>query len=310
MKGGTQFSFLGLANVKGEGSTSVTRGNKRKSTRTLQLPPRSAALRYLERKKLPIIIDDFHYLKRPLQGQIIRALKPLIFEGLPVICIAIPHQRYDAIKVEKEMTGRIELIEVPAWEPQELIEIPNVGFPLLGILAHPDISNQMAANAFGSPHLMQEFSRALAQAHNIESTIVHQYAIGSFDPDLYRKVAQSTGKVIFDKLARGPRQRTDRLQRKLVTGGTADIYKVVLLALAHLRPGISTIDYESLRGSIKAILNESLPQVNEVTRVLERLSEIAATDESSSPVITWDKDERNLHLIDPFFAFYLKWGMQ
>ncbi|CAA9587638.1 MAG: hypothetical protein AVDCRST_MAG86-3866, partial [uncultured Truepera sp.] len=33
-----------------------------------------------------------------------------------------------------------------------------------------------------------------------------------------------------------------------------------------------------------------------------------ATDQSSTPVIDFDEDEKRFHITDPFFAFYLRWG--
>jgi hypothetical protein len=38
------------------------------------------------------------------------------------------------------------------------------------------------------------------------------------------------------------------------------------------------------------------------------MSKISTSDESSTPVIDWEKDDRLLHITDPFFAYYLKWG--
>jgi len=38
------------------------------------------------------------------------------------------------------------------------------------------------------------------------------------------------------------------------------------------------------------------------------MAKISANDESSTPVLDWDKEERILHVTDPFFAFYLRWG--
>lgn len=83
--------------------------------------------------RIPLIIDDFHYLNRDFQGSIVRAIKPLVFEGLPIVFIAIPHRRYDAIKVEREMTSRIEPIQIPAWEIDELSKIAEEGYPLLNV---------------------------------------------------------------------------------------------------------------------------------------------------------------------------------
>ena len=278
-------------------------------TRRLSISPRSAAISQLRSFRLPLIIDDFHYLDRNFQGNIIRAPKPLIFDGLPVVVIAIPHRRYDAIKVEREMTGRLEAIDVPTWEPEELLEIAIEGFPLLNIEVSPENRQRLADEAYGSPHLMQEFCKALAVNEGISETAPSKRIITSLDDDLFINVAEGTGKVVFDKLAKGPRQRADRIQRPLKSGKTADIYKVTLLALAKLKPGLETIEYEQLRSAIKDVLADRFPSAQEVTRVLEKMTEIATADEASTPVLDWEREEQKLHITDPFFAFYLKWGM-
>lgn len=88
------------------------------------------------------------------------------------------------------------------------------------------------------------------------------------------------------------------------------IYRVVLLALSHLSPGLQTVEYEQLRTAIREILAEQIPQAGEVTRVLEKMAEIASSDESSTPVLDWEKEDQKLHITDPFFAFFLKWGVK
>lgn len=88
-----------------------------------------------------------------------------------------------------------------------------------------------------------------------------------------------------------------------------DIYKVVLLALARISPGLQTVEYEQLRAAIRDILADQIPAAHEVTRVLEKMAEIASSDEASTPVLDWEKDEQKLHITDPFFAFFLKWGI-
>ena len=54
---------------------------------------------------------------------------------------------------------------------------------------------------------------------------------------------------MFEKLARGPRQRSDRLPRELKDGRTVDIYGLVLHGLAHIRPDLVSIEYEELRAA-------------------------------------------------------------
>lgn len=298
-----------LMEGKGEVSTGIGKkqSDSKKSKRSLS--PRAAAILALRAHEIPLIIDDFHYLDRQFQGDVVRALKPLVFEGIPVIAIAIPHRRYDAIKVEREMTGRLLSIEVPPWSSDELIEIANRGFPLLNINVSDHIKKRLAQESYGSPHLMQEFCRALCRNNEVEESLTNEIQISSLDENIFHDVADGTGKIIYDRLAKGPRQRKDRMQRKLAKGGEVDIYKVVLFALAEMRPGMDKIEYEKLRSAIRLVLSDNIPQAHEVSRVLDKMSEIASSDEASTPVIDWEKEEQILHITDPFFAFYLKWGV-
>ncbi len=298
-----------ITKIKGILGSTFKRSREEVSQRRLTLTSRVAAITQMRKTRRPLIIDDFHYMDRVFQGNIIRALKPLIFEGIPIILIAIPHRRYDAVKVEREITGRLEPIRVPSWEAKELVQIPNLGFPLLNVEIKEEICYRLVKEAYGSPHLMQEFCREISQSNNIIKYTTQKKEIINVPDEIFLKVAEQTGKVIYDKLAKGPRQRSDRMQRKLRNGKTADIYKVILLALSHLHPGLDTINYETLRSSIRDVLSDNIPQAHEVTRVLEQMSLIASSDEASTPVLDWEKDEQRLHITDPFFAFYLKWGV-
>jgi hypothetical protein len=308
-KGTVGANFL-IAKGSGEigGELGTTRGSG--STQGRNISSRVIALRGLREAKIPLIIDDFHYLPREMQGDIVRALKPIIFDGLPVVIIAIPHRRYDAVKVEKEMTGRIAPIDIKTWAEAELTFIPRVGFKLLGLVAPESVCRTFAEQAIGSPHLMQEFCRGicrvigLQQAGNMSALDATESQLES----VFRDTAETIGRPIFEKLARGPRQRSDRVQRQLKAGETVDIYELVLHGLSQLRPGLVSIEYEELRGAIKEVSASAIPQLHEVARVLKHMATIAATDQSSTPVIEFEEEEKKLHVTDPFFAFYLRWG--
>jgi hypothetical protein len=299
-----------IAKAEGQLGGSIGTNRNRSSVRVRQVSSRARAIAGLREAVTPVVIDDFHYLPRDLQGNVVRALKPLIFDGLPVVIIAIPHRRYDAVKVEREMTGRILSVVIPAWSPDELKFIPEAGFPLLDSYISPEISRGLADESLGSPHLMQEFCRAVCKAHGITNSFEGKCA----DIDnlrlkaIFEETAESIGRPIFEKLSRGPRQRTDRIQRQLKTGVEVDRYGLVLHALAYLRPALVTLEYEGLRSAIRDVSAQEIPQLHEVSRVLKHMSDIAATDESSTAVIDFDEDEKVLHVTDPFFAFYLRWG--
>lgn len=299
--------------AKGSGEVSAgigrTRSSGRKSGQTLS--SRVVALRGLARSNIPLIVDDFHYIPREMQGNIIRALKPLIFDGLPVVIIAIPHRRYDAIKVEREMTGRISSVEIQPWSEDELQFIPHTGFNLLRCAVPAKLSGRLAAESIGSPHLMQDFCRGLCGLLGFREEIVVINELVVTDDKLqsvFQNVAETIGRPMFEKLARGPRQRSDRLPRQLKDGRTVDIYGLVLHGLAHIRPALVSIEYEELRAAVREISNGQIPQLQEIARVLKHMSTIAATDQSSTPVLDFEEQDKKLHVTDPFFAFYLRWG--
>ena len=173
----------------------------------------------------------------------------------------------------------------------------------------PDsILSKMAREAFGSPHLMQEFCKTLCRKYNIIKKTMLRTTISINDNELekiYTEIAQNTGRPTFDRLARGARPRSDRKERLLKDGAKTDIYGVVMMALKCLRPGMSRISYEELRSTIKEHLQESPPQRHEVTRVLDIITQISYNDSASTPVIEWNKEDSEIHITDPFFAFYL-----
>jgi hypothetical protein len=297
--------------AKGEAKVSAILGGSREKSKSAlrEVTSRITAIAGLRDAKLPVVIDDFHYLPRDLQGSLVRALKAPIFDGLPVILIAIPHRRYDSLKVEKEMTGRLHPVEIPLWKPDELAFIPKTGFPLLKSNVLENAIQSFVDESIGSPHLMQDFCRALCRKFGVKTDEDGQ-TIQPSQGDLrevFAEVADTIGRPIFEKLARGPRQRADRIVRKLNNGTEVDIYGMVLHALAHIRPSLVTLEYEQLRAALRDIAKDP-PQLHEVARVLKHMATIAASDESSTPVIDFEEEEKVLHITDPFFAFYLRWG--
>jgi hypothetical protein len=289
-------------------SGSLTGSATKTATKSRTANKKVIAIQALRQNKHVLIIDDFHYIERSLQQSIVRALKGLIFDGLNVICIAIPHRKYDAIMVEREMNGRVAQVSIPQWEKYELIEIAKAGENPLNIKYENVILESLANEALGSPHLMQEFLIAVLKRNKIENTQSKTIKVSTMDKGIFEKIANDTGNEVFKKLAYGPRQRSDRKERILKNGKTVDIYKLVILTLIELKPGLIKINYiPDIRNAMKKIIDE-LPQINEVSRIFEKMKEIALTDNSSVPVLEWNKTERELIITDPFFALYLKYG--
>ena len=280
------------------------------NTKTRNVSSKIIAIKALTEQCIPLIVDDFHYIDKPIQKAIVRALKAPIMHGLPVVFIAIPNRKYDAVEVEREMTGRIDNIEMPVWSIEELSEIAYTGFHALNVLPTNTMVHTFANAAYGSPFLMQEFCKEICTRFEIFEECSELFTMPDVfsAADIFSNIAEHSGRSMFEKLKRGPRARTDRKPRLLKNGNTTDIYGVVMEAFKTLQPGVQSISYDSLRTSIRSVLSEEPHQKHDISRVLDKIAEISYTDSSSTPVIDWQSDDDVLTVTDPFFAFFLKWS--
>jgi hypothetical protein len=288
--------------VTGGGNIGDSSATQRSVGRGRVRPAKAAARAALQEQMPVVIIDDFHYIPQDEQVRIIRALKDLVFDGLPVILIAVPHRAYDAVRVEKEMTGRVENIPLGQWDEKDLSMIGRLGFSALSLPVSTESVNRFAAESFGSPHLMQ--THCLAWARELQKNGPMN------EPDwepFFRARAAAASKNAFDLLKQGPRQRNDRNIRLLKDGLKTDIYGAVLAAISSTGPRTS-LQYEEIRTALRNILASDLPQRHEITNILEQMTRISREKIVGEPVLEYDSEYSTLYIADPFFAYYLRWA--
>ena len=292
-----------IANQTGTSSSHTGRTGRHR-------PISMATKEALSRSKPILVIDDFHYIPSETQQEIVRGLKDLVFEGLPVLIAAVPHRAYDAVRVEKEMTGRVNQLKIDFWKDDELDGIAREGFEALNVRDETGLGERLAKESFHSPHLMQEFCLHLCKDNGVRERVAETQTLRAPDWNaFFRARASQASKSAFDLLARGPRQRSDRKERVLVGGEKVDIYGAVLAAIAETGP-LTELTYEGLRGSLRKVMDSDPPQRHEVTRVLEELARIAKEQIEGEPVVDYDTALATLYISDPFFAYFLRWGVR
>ena len=297
--------------VSADHATASTAETTRERDTGRTRPARLAARDELRRSLPTVVIDDFHYVDPELQGQIIRGLKDLVYEGVGVILASVPHRSYDAVRVEKEMTGRVQHIDIPFWSTEELLAIPREGFAALNVTDPNGIAARLAGESFSSPLLMQDFCLQLVRDEGVDQALDEPVALHRRADwnAFFRERAASGSKPSFDLLSRGPRQRTDRKERTLRDGSTTDIYGAILKAIAYTGP-LTELKYVQLRAALREVLEDEVPQQQDVTRVLEQMSKIARERIEGEPVVDYDSTLETLHISDPYFAFYLRWAVR
>lgn len=295
----------GVVDASLGGTLAKSKATKQSRTRPIDVVAMSA----LSDLPVPIIIDDFHYVPADVKHRITRAIKGLI-QRTHVIMIAVPHEAFEPLRLEPEMNGRIWSQAILPWDEEELVEIATKGFALLNVVDHGEvIAKELASASLGAPFLMQQLCLDYMHASNIFWTV--QPAIDlSVESDwaaFYRRVANRIVPGVFDALVKGPKAHGKSRSPRALKDGTAvtDIYGAILHAIGHLGPRRS-IHYTLITQTIAASFTEP-PGSQQITASLGHLAAIA--DErrgSGDAAVDYKNDE--LHILDPFLSFYLRFG--
>ena len=81
-----------------------------------------------------------------------------------------------------------------------------------------------------------------------------------------------------------------------------------MAAIAYTGP-LTQLTYVELRGALRQVLKDEPPSQPEVTRVLQEMSKIAKERIEGEPVVDYDTELETLYISDPFFAYFLRWGI-
>lgn len=282
----------------------------------------------------PIIVDDFHHCDQEVAAELGKILKPVVRDVL-VVLIAIPSQVFAPMLNAVDNAGRFKTVEIRPWAREELTRIGEAGFTELGYGdCAKDVSWMLAREAFGSPHLMQEYclqtarrfirtdvsvERAVADAHESMDNMLQQVA------DLNKPPA-------FRAIRSGKEKRRDRNSYLLekapeeIPSSGLDNYELTLLALREMlkdRPSAENRTYSSkeladlIRTWVPTVVdradNKSF-ETNQVARAFTGMHESAeAVKNELDPVLkVTPKGQGNPHpqldILDPFFKCYLVHG--
>lgn len=319
----------------------VDRGSSWSVDRPIEEVTREALLR----TERPLVIDDIHFVPRDAQEQIIKALKPLVFgsraePGRRVVFISIGNRVINVLTSLPDMRDRMLPLSVEYWNREDLRRIAQDGFTKLR-LVDPDgtLATKLAEQSFGSPQLMQQLCRELCYGEPNRVRMEAPSPIELCPPADWRVFFEAQLlddiKSWVTKLAKGPEQRgSERNLFPLKSGGNVDAYQALLLAVADTGPKLD-LSKDELRIAFGNVLDIEPPPKSVPTWVLANMSLIAATKllEKLPPLTTLRKAMQDgfdpyaradlqpvleyrdtgatsvLTITDPFFAFYLAWGL-
>ena len=320
-----------LVQVGAQATYTATDSESRKYS--VERPVAAVVSKALVASARPLVIDDFHFIDRAVQRQVVRALKPVVLAGNAVILVSISHRAQDVVTAEGDMTGRVVPLTVPFWSEADLMQIAQKGFSLLNVHDEQNgLANFLAEQCYGSPHLMQKFCRELCKLNGVRETAPTTIQLQKPEDWTVFLQAQvdATSRDWFQRLLTGPEERgTTRNQWQVRGDGLLDGYGLTLLAISRTGPKL-TLTKAEIKAAVDAAVEGASPQAHQTTRVLQRMTMIAskrATGQAPTeaeldaeqeglpdiqPVLEYMEDgaSSTLHLADPFFAFYLAWAAE
>lgn len=305
-KVGIPYIAEGGAKVTGSGTVGGGRGGTARSARQ----GLAQAVDTMVKQDRVLMLDDFHYMGTEAQAKVARSVKEAARLGLRVCFVSVPHRSDDIVRSNRELRGRVMHIDLDYWSPEDLRQIPAVGFELLNSWIDDDSVERLVSEAAGSPQLMQLFCLHLCFELGIEGPAAENDGILVSQTDLDKVFRRACGTVDFRTVLRslddGPKTRgKERKSYEFKDGSKGDVYTAILKGLA-LQPPSLTISDKELLSRVAEVCAHDAPGGDSISKSMGHMHKILGDDHPAEHI--WDWNQRRLHIEDPYFLFYLRWS--
>lgn len=185
------------------------------------------------------------------------------------------------------------------------------GFKELNVSCRAPMIQKMAAEAAGSPQLMQYLCLNACYELNIRERPPVTIDFLN-DQTLLEKICRHTalsadyGSVV-EKMKEGPKTRgADRKLYVSQVGWQGDVYALLAKALS-LDPPQLTFRYQSLIDRIATACSGAAPSGSSVTSACYHAAAIV-NDSVGEKIVEWDTENDVFDIRDPYFLFFLRWS--
>jgi hypothetical protein len=231
------------------------------------------------------------------------------------ICVAsVPVKADNLVRALPELRGRVLGVDLDYWNQKDLMEIPKLGCPLLGLEVDHASLQMFAREAAGSPQLMQSICLWMCNHLGVRETSDTLRAVQLDEIGRKEILFLTSLTVEFRALVRamisGPRARPgDRRTYVHRDGRTADVYLSIMRAVAMDPPRLS-IDYAELQQRLEVLCKGASPDGASVVNACTKLGQIAAGFATfTGPSFEWDDQAQMILIPDPYLLFYLRWSI-
>jgi hypothetical protein len=301
-----------LAEVAAKGSYDHTRATSTTVTETRTSDGIAKITREIANSSFVVFLDDFHYIPKDAQADVAKQIKAAAERGIRICIATVPHRSDDVVRSNHELRGRLAQLDTSFWKIQELEQIAVTGLSKLLVDITPQQAMRLAEEACGSPQLMQRICLDVCFDLGFRQEQKERAALNLDRTRLQSILEQSSTHADFGTMVanmhQGPKTRgTERRMHKLIDGSEGDVYRVLLLALAHGVPTMS-LPYTTLMEKIEAVCTGDLPSGGSIVQSCRQLDAIAKRIAPTERVLEWDDQELTgtMSVVNPYFLFYLR----
>ncbi|HXG60677.1 MAG TPA: hypothetical protein VNO22_04865 [Planctomycetota bacterium] len=277
-------------------------------TQSVRVNPMEYALQALRRRRLPLVLDDFHYVDREVQREICRQIKRAAYEGVTVVILSLPHREDDPVRSNPDLSGRVYSIDLGFWTAQDLMKIGHLGFPKVGLRPSGEVLAWLAEEALTSPQIMHTLCLETCRVLGVSGEgPPRAFGLGEIDRRavLDRAARSYVNDTVLAKLRQGPRRRgPERKVYGFSDEDRGDVYEVLTRAIA-LDPPRMKFGYEELRERAARLVQGEKP---DLLGALNQWNEIFENPEHRP--VEWDAESRELDILDPHVYFWIRYAMR
>jgi hypothetical protein len=210
------------------------------------------------------------------------------------------------------LRGRLAQVDTSFWTKDELAQIAVAGFSKLLVDVTVQQATRIAEEACGSPQLMQRICLDVCFNLGLNHEKAERTAINLERTRLQSILEQSSTHSDFGTMVanmhQGPKTRgTERRVHKLIDGSEGDVYRVLLLALAHGDPTM-VLPCNTLMDRIGVVCVGESPAASSIVQACRQVDAIAKRIAPTERVLEWDDQEftGTMSIVNPYFLFYLR----